>query len=228
MLPYTVDVERNSERQRPGGPNEPQLAFTQGVGLIYQLIGVTTFIALMFVCFASGLLSSSTAIRQDLTEIGWGSYSVQKAITVSLCAGIFCGIAIAGLGLGMQATHRRTPIAAMLVTGLGGAFFLFHAYFFLATWNSWKLSVLCLLMGLMLLGLAALASIAISDMRKSPPAKGFNVLPKDYKVPYSHMHQDPPEVRLQRELEQRKEQLAVQHKELELMEEKLKRKLDEK
>ena len=182
----------------------------------------------MLVCFSSGLLSSSTVIRQDLTEIGWGGYSVQRAITVSLCVGIFCGIAMAGFGLGMQATHRRTPIAAGMVTGLGGAFFLLHTYFFATTWGSWKLSILCAVFGLMLLGMAALAAVAVSDMRKSPPAKGFNVLPKEFKVPYSHMHQDPPEVRLARELEQRKEQLAVQHKELEMMEEKLKRKLDEK
>jgi len=225
-LLYTQGVE--SKAPKPVAPGPPARAFTQGVGLIYQLMGVTTFLVLMLVCCSSGLLSSSTAIRQDLTEIGWGSYSVQRAMTVSLCVGIFCGIAMAGLGLGMQATHRRTPVAAALVTGLGGAFFLFHTYFFATTWQAWKLSTLCALMALMLLGLTALAMVAIGDMRKSPPAKGFNVLPKEFKVPYSHMHQDPPEVRLKRELEQRKEQLAVQHKELELMEEKLKRKMDEK
>jgi hypothetical protein len=38
---------------------------------------------------------------------------------------------------------------------------------------------------------------------------------------------DPPEVRLAAELEQRRQRLAVQQKELEMLEEKLKRKLDE-
>jgi hypothetical protein len=203
-------------------------AFTQGVGLVYQVFGVTIFVSLMLVCCASGLLSSSTAIRQDLTEIGWTGYSVQRAMTVSLCAGIFSGLALAGLGLGMQATHRRTPIAAVVLTSLAAAFYLLHSYYFATTIGSWKLSLLCALLGLMFLGLLALAIVAVGDMGKSPPAKGFNILPQDYKVPYSHMHMDPPEVRLARELEQRKEQLAVQQQELELMEEKLKRKLDEK
>jgi hypothetical protein len=47
-------------------------------------------------------------------------------------------------------------------------------------------------------------------------------------VPYSHLHQDPPEVRLERELQSRKERLAVQQKELQLLEEKLRRKMKEK
>jgi hypothetical protein len=53
------------------------------------------------------------------------------------------------------------------------------------------------------------------------------VLPADYKVPYSHYHADPPEVRLAAELEQRRQRLAVQQKEVEMLEEKLKRKLEE-
>jgi Skp family chaperone for outer membrane proteins len=48
-------------------------------------------------------------------------------------------------------------------------------------------------------------------------------LPAGYKLPYSHLHKDPPEVRLAAELEQRRERLAVQQKELEMLEAKLKR-----
>jgi len=221
--------QQEQEGQQPEkvvSPPAPR-AFTQGVGLVYQVVGVTMFAALMFVCCASSLLSSSTAIRQDLTRIGWGVYSVQKAMTVSLCVGIFCGLAMAGLGLGMQATHRRTPIAAALVTGLGGVFFAVHAWFFASTWGSWKMSVLCAFGAAMLLALMGLAIAAALEMRRNPVPSGFNILPRDYKVPYSHLHEDPPEVRLARELEARKERLAVQQKELELLEQKLKRKLDE-
>jgi hypothetical protein len=53
------------------------------------------------------------------------------------------------------------------------------------------------------------------------------VLPPDYKIPYSHQHEDPPEVRLAAELEQRRQRLAVQQKELEEFEKKLKRKFEE-
>jgi hypothetical protein len=64
-------------------------------------------------------------------------------------------------------------------------------------------------------------------MKSNPPPPGHEILPADYKVPYSHYHVDPPEVRLAAELEQRRQRLAVQQKELEMLEERLKRKLDE-
>jgi hypothetical protein len=64
-------------------------------------------------------------------------------------------------------------------------------------------------------------------MRRDPPPADMEILPADYKVPYSHYHEDPPEVRLAAELEQRRRRLAVQQKELEMLEEKLKRKLQQ-
>ena len=65
-------------------------------------------------------------------------------------------------------------------------------------------------------------------MRKNPPPIGHEVLPGDYRIPYSHMHQDPPEVRLAKELEERKQRLLVQQKELEALEERIKRSLGDK
>src|SRR4051812_17971724 len=109
----------------PSSPSPPR-AFTQGVGTVFQFAGVTLFLVLMFVCCASGLLSPRTAIRKDLSNMGWphdvspgetAAYSVPKAITVSLAFGVFSGIAMAGLGLGLQATHRKTPLAAITLTG---------------------------------------------------------------------------------------------------------------
>ena len=64
-------------------------------------------------------------------------------------------------------------------------------------------------------------------MTRTPPPTGHEILPADYKIPYSHYHEDPPEVRLAAELQQRRERLAVQQKELEALEKKLKRKFDE-
>jgi hypothetical protein len=64
-------------------------------------------------------------------------------------------------------------------------------------------------------------------MRRNPPPPGHEILPPDFKVPYSHLHEDPPEVRLARELDQRREKLAVQQKELEMLEARLRRKLEQ-
>jgi hypothetical protein len=62
-----------------------------------------------------------------------------------------------------------------------------------------------------------LAIQAFREMRKNPPPAGHDVLPPGYKIPYSHYHADPPEVRLAAELAQRRERLAVQQKELEAL-----------
>src|SRR5438874_8442418 len=88
----------------PSSPSPPR-AFTQGVGTVFQFAGVTLFLLLMFVCCASGLLSPRTAIRKDLSSVGWphnveagstAAYSVPQAMTLSLAFGIFCGMAMAG------------------------------------------------------------------------------------------------------------------------------------
>ncbi|MBC8104955.1 MAG: hypothetical protein H7Z14_00060, partial [Anaerolineae bacterium] len=63
------------------------------------------------------------------------------------------------------------------------------------------------------------------EMWRDPPPKGIEVLPEDYKVPYSHMHQDPPDVRYAAELQQRRERLEIQRKELEALEERIKRRM---
>jgi hypothetical protein len=69
--------------------------------------------------------------------------------------------------------------------------------------------------------------VAWREMRNSPPPTGYEILPADYKIPYSHYHADPPEVRLAAEIEQRRQRLAVQKKELEMLEEKIKKILQE-
>jgi hypothetical protein len=71
--------------------------------------------------------------------------------------------------------------------------------------------------------LAALAVGACWEMRRHPPPRGHEVLPADYKVPYSHFHPDPPEVRLAREMDERRQRLLVQQKELEALEERIRR-----
>ena len=75
--------------------------------------------------------------------------------------------------------------------------------------------------------LFALAVGAMREMKRDPPPAGHEVLPEGYKVPYSWYHDDPPEVRLAKELEQRRERLAVQQKELEMLEERLRKRREE-
>lgn len=210
----------------------PPRAFTQGVGTVFQVVGVLLFLAGMFVCCASGLVSKETATRTELTRVGWHltrnvqnepTYSAQRAITVSLLMAIFLGMALAAVGLGLQATNRRAPPFGAVVTGLAVVFWSVHALFFASTLGSVLLGGICLLLGLVFGLLFGLSVAAVREMRRDPPQSGHELLPPGYQVPYSHLHQDPPEVRLARELEQRRQRLAVEQKELELLEEKLRR-----
>jgi hypothetical protein len=200
------------------------------VGTVYQFVGVILFIASMLVCCGSSLVSKDVAERRDLMEVGWVMgpvhYSAQRAVTVSLLMAVFCGLALAGIGLGLQAQRRAAPYGASAVTGFAAVFWVAQALFFGLELRSAALSIVCGALAAVFGILAGFGIVSLREMRRDPPADGHEVLPADYKVPYSHLHQDPPEVRLARELEQRRERLAVQQKELEMLEARLKRKLE--
>ena len=214
----------------------PPRAFTQGVGLVFQVAGVVLFLVMSFVCCGSSLLSKDWATQTNLTTIGWHrsgdepgrpAYSAQRALTISVFAGVFFGLALSAAGLGLQAQHRRAAMFGALVSAVGAMFWLIHALFAAtagrSTWFTLIAAALSLLFALLLI----FAIGAMIEMRRNPPAADHDVLPADYRIPYSHYHPDPPEVRLAAELAQRRQRLAVQQKELEMLEQKLKKKLEE-
>ena len=120
-------------------PPPPPRAFTQGVGLVFQFVGVILFLVMFFICCGSSLLSKDWATRSELTQIGWGHadvsvqatpvYSAQFALTISVFAGVSFGMALAGAGLGMQAGSRVAAPGAVVVTTIGTAFWLVQAIF---------------------------------------------------------------------------------------------------
>ena len=224
----------------PPPPPPPPRAFTQGVGQVFQFVGVILFLVMFFTCCGSSLLSKDWATRSQLTRIGWGesrraapgapaqpAYSAQQALTISVFAGVFFGMALAGVGLGLQAGSRIAAPGAVLVASIGTVFWLVHAVFAASAARSVVFSVIAAGLSFLFAGLLAFAVNAFREMRKNPPPPGHDVLPPGYKIPYSHYHDDPPEVRLAAELAERRERLAVQQKELEALEAKIKRSLEE-
>jgi lysylphosphatidylglycerol synthetase-like protein (DUF2156 family) len=198
---------------------------------VYQAVGIALFLASFSVCCGSSLLSRDTATQTDLTTIGWNfsattRYSAQQAVTISLLLSVFFGMALAGLGLGLQAQNRRAPLLAAILAGAGVIFWLTHGTLFIKLSLGW-IAAGALMLGLVFILLFVLACASLSEIRRNPPAPGFELLPADYKIPYSHLHQDPPEIRLAREVQDRKERLEVQRKELESLEAKLQRKLQQ-
>jgi hypothetical protein len=221
-------------------PLPPARAFAQGTGQVFQIAGVLLFLAAMFTCCGSSLLSKDTATDAHYRAIGWFSsqavgsvpnlptYSAQRAIAISLTVAIVFGMALAGVGLGMQADSRHAAKWAVLITLVGSVFWIVHAAFMITVLHSWVLSAMTIALSALFLALCGFAIAATVDVRRAPPPKDIGVLPADYKVPYSHYHVDPPEVRLEREMQERKAKLAVQQKELEALEEKLRRRMQEK
>jgi Na+-transporting methylmalonyl-CoA/oxaloacetate decarboxylase gamma subunit len=223
----------------PATPPPPR-AFTQGVGLVFQFVGVVLFLVMFFICCGSSLLSKDWATRSELTRIGWGTasaasrqspaqpaYSAQRALTISVFAGVFFGMALAGAGLGMQAGSRVAAPGAVVVTLTGTLFWLIHTIFAATAARSLLFALLAGGLTVVFAALLAFAMNAMMEMRKNPPPEGHDLLPPGYKIPYSHYHDDPPEVRLAAELAQRKERLAVQQKEFEALEAKIKRSLQD-
>jgi len=183
-------------------------------------------------CCGSGLLGKETWKREDLMKVGWHlpgdaadqpSYSALRATSVSLIGGIGLALAVAGLGLGLQATRRSAASVAVGVSLLGLIFWTVHGVFFVQVMRAWMLAAIAFILLLVFGVFFALAIAAWREMRRDPPPAGHEVLPHGTKIPYSWYHDDPPEVRLERELEQRRERLAVQQKELDMMEEKLRK-----
>jgi len=174
----------------------PPRAFTQGVGTVYQVVGATLFLVMMFVCCGSGLMSMETAKREDLAQIGWRvlgpdgpMYSAQKAISVALTVAVGLGVAVASIGLGLQGTRPKSPVMAVVVSGIGTGFWLFHTLFFAMAMKSIWLAGVCGVLLIVFGGLLALAVASFREMRRDPPPPDQTILPAGYKVPYSHLHE---------------------------------------
>ena len=97
--------------------------------------------------------------------------------------------------MGLQAQSRRAPWMSVALTVVASLYWLVHAIFF-ATVSMWVFTLVSLAMTVGFAILLALAVGARREMRRDPPPRDLEVLPADYKVPYSHYHEDPPEVRL--------------------------------
>src|SRR5215210_6772130 len=175
------------QKQPPIPPTSPPRAFTQGVGTIFQFAGGILFIVLSLTCCGSGLLLKATAQRPELTHIGWHLpddppdqpfYSAQRATSTALVGGIGFALAIAGLGLGLQATRRSAAWAALFVTLLGILFWAVHSIFFLQVLRSWLLSLIACALFIAHTIFFALAIAAWREMRTNPPPPGHEVLPE--------------------------------------------------
>jgi hypothetical protein len=211
----------------------PPRAFTQGVGTVFQFTGVILFLLFFFSCCGSALFSRDWAVQPGWEQIGWRNASGQivlsaaRALTLAVAVGVVLGMALAGIGLGLQAEKRPAPWLAVVVTTFGVLFWIFEGAFAAQQLHSIVLSFLSFGLALIFALLCGLAIFATREMVKNPPPSGQDLLPADYQTPFSHLAQDSPEVRLSREIAQRKARLEVEQKEVEALERRLKRKMED-
>jgi lipopolysaccharide export LptBFGC system permease protein LptF len=151
----------------------PPHAFTQGVGTVFQFVGVILFLISMFTCCSTSLLSKDTATHSGLTTIGWHragdprdqpTYSAQRALTITLPASLVYGMALAALGLGLQAENRNAVVGAVTLNTLAVIFWIVQLAFFVTI--KWIiLSMICTLLVMLAIGLTLLSVGAVRDMR---------------------------------------------------------------
>ena len=158
--------------QSPAPTPPPPYAFTQGVGTVFQFVGVGLFVISMFICCCTSLLSKDAATHSGLTSVGWHRaidppeqpfYSAQRALTITLPASLVFGMALAALGLGLQAVNRAAPGMAIVVNLLATIFWAVQLVFFASIrWVGMSFvcfALLVLTIGLLLLSFGALREI---------------------------------------------------------------------
>lgn len=155
----------------------------------------------------------------------WGAMVADKGKSglmltiVSLNVG---GLALAVFGLGLQSDRRRAAWGTVAsVAALTGTLLLAGVWLWTgeATLNARIWHAIALLVTL-LLWLFVIP--ALRQVLANPPPADVDVLPPDYKIPYSIYHDDPPEVRKAKEIARRKAQLEAERQELERLERELK------
>jgi hypothetical protein len=127
----------------------------------------------MFICCCTSLLSKDAATHSGLTAIGWHRavdppeqpfYSAQRALTITLPASLVFGLALAALGLGLQAANPTAPKFAVLVNLLAVFFWIVHLVFF-ASIRWVGMSVVCFVMVILAIALLSLSVGAVRDVR---------------------------------------------------------------
>ncbi len=210
----------------------PPRAFAQGTGVLLQTVGVILFLSTCCVYPLAGmwepLLSRPQILQhlQDSRSIGVTVQSLpQHPFRTGVMLMVMCmtvgGLAMAGFGLGLQAEKPRSAWAALvtmflvtvvlMVAGVG--IWSGQGSLWIRLWHT-VLTVITVL-------LTGFTWIALKQMRTEPPPPNADVLPEDFKIPYSHYHDDPPEVRLARQLADRRARLEAEQRQLERLENEL-------
>lgn len=213
-------------------PKPPPRAFAQGTGLLLQIVGFTLFLSSCCICSSTGLWEP-VADTGEITE----ALRSQRDVVVSFrhmfdnptmlgytLTAMFTtagGLALATFGLGMQTDRKwAAPAAAVssvtllvILLAAGVALWLGEGGWMYRLWHLILLAVMVL---------ASCFSVAAwREVRRQPPPVDVDVVKPGTKIPYSFYHDDPPDVRLAKELANRRAQLQAEQAEVERLQREL-------
>lgn len=210
----------------------PPRAFAQGAGVVMQTLGAILFFSSCCICISTAAWDPLTPREQVLSDMARGDHpgvGLSTLLERPAAAGYMItavtatvgGLAICVLGLGLQADRGRAALAQLLATA---AVTLLLALAAVALWRGaapimvklWNHGLLVLMAGL-----TAMAWIAHRQVRAAPPPPDIDLVPPGAKIPYSFYHDDPPEVRLAKELENRRARLRAEQAELDRLQQEL-------
>ncbi len=223
--------ETKIEKEVEDGEENVERGTAKAAGTVLQTVGMLLFLSSCCVCSFAGKWEGwqlSDDVAGDMAKVkGLGDYFRQEnwgkvGMMLSVMFPMAGGFAMATFGLGLQADRKRAGMGA-LVTCLACAVIVLVGG--LGIWMDdegaiWPRIWHVIVSGVMWLTVG-LSVVAYRDVRANPPADGVEILPRDYKVPYSMYHDDPPEVRLANEIAGRKANLEAQMREIEGLEKKL-------
>ncbi len=173
----------NRPEKLPSSPPSPR-AFAQASGLVLQLIGV--ILALGTCCWWSFAGLTDERIRPTSQPESFGD--IVRAADGSrlwsmsaVCVSFVGGLALAVLGLGLQAEKRRSGAAALAVAGAGTVFwFVYFGY--ALTHGAGVGRLLWSVLMFIAWGLCAVLSVISADeLKRHPPPADLGQAPADLK-----------------------------------------------
>lgn len=222
----------NQPDHTPLKTDPPPRAFAQGVGVLLQAVGGLFLLSNVCICVCTPIWDpAGTFLKIDttkeipgdpLTSLSELTNEPAKAGLMATILGMAIGgLALAGFGLGLQSDRRRAAasslatctILTVMLIGAGAGLWIGHGAMVARIWHGLLLALMFVVDGFVI--------AAFIQVRANPPPPDADVLPPGYKIPYSMYHDDPPAVRLARDLAERRARLAAEQKELDALEKEL-------
>lgn len=221
-----------NEDERPRGGEPSPRAFAQGTGVLLQTVGMILFFSTCCVCSLAGLwdplLSRPEVLQQlqgnepvGLTFWMLFQHPAKAGIMLMVMFMTVGGLAMAGFGLGLQSDTARSAWGALVTVTVmlavlavaGAGIWIGRASWAARLWHVGLFALMWIMLGFVW--------VALRQVLAHPPPADVGVLAADFKIPYSHYHDDPPDVRLAKELAERRARLEAEQVELDRLEREL-------